>query len=186
MAFTDSVGYLGTLVYLANHAYISLSARHSDRVYFAANMIAALALVVTSAALHSWQSMVTNLFWAGVSLRRLCGGSIYLPSGLQAWTRPIAAICLVLALAGLAIGFEVLLASLAWISVVLFAGVYLLFAADRLQKRQYLWLNVLAALLILPQLWLDTNYPVFLLESIWAILSFVGAVRMPRTSAPIN
>jgi hypothetical protein len=186
MTATAVIGYAGTLLYLVDHAYISLSSAHNGRIYFAGNMIAATCLVITSAALSSWQPVIVNLFWAGISLQRMLGGSVHILVRMDNWLQFAGGVCLLILAGSLGLMPERFLSVLAWISVLMFAGAYLLFAAEQLQKSSYLLLNGFAALAILPQLWLDTNYPAFVLESVWAVLSFYGVLHTRRTSRIIQ
>lgn len=175
------LGYLGTVIYLGNHTYVSLSSRYSDRLYFSGNLIAAFCVAGSSLALWSWQAVVTNLFWALVSIQRLRGGNFHSGWVKAAALRPLFGIATVALVLALLLRPEAAIAVMGWISVASFVIAYVLFAADQLPKQAYLWLNAAAALLIIPQLWVDKNMPVLVLEVAWAILSVYGALmRRPH------
>ncbi len=187
---TALVGYAGTLLYLASHAYVSLWQDFNQRYYFAGNLVAATALVVSSTVLFSWQAVCTNLFWALVSLQRLRDVPLPVRALLNPYFRVALQVVAGALLGVLAISIFVkpliAIGLLAWSSVLIFSLAYLLFAAGELDKRRYLWLNFLAALIIMPQMWLDSNYPVLLLEGCWAIVSFYGALSINRATHLIS
>lgn len=187
---TTLVGYGGTLLYLVSHAYVSLQQDFNQRYYYAGNLVAATALVVSSTVLFSWQAVCTNLFWALVSLQRLRDLPLPANAVLNSYFRRASRVVAGALLGVLAISVFVkpLLAIglLAWLSVLIFSLAYLLFAAGELDKRRYLWLNFLAALIIMPQMWLDSNYPVLLLEGCWAIVSLYGALSINRATHLIS
>ena len=70
------IGWSGTLLYLLNHAYISLAPNWKSTIYYGGNLIAALCLVLTSAVAQSWQAVVINSFWAIISVLLLANISL--------------------------------------------------------------------------------------------------------------
>jgi len=186
VSLTAFVGYTGTLLYLVSHAYVSLKPAFNPRYYFSGNLVAATALVVSSSALFSWQAVCTNLFWALVSLQRLRGApmpaSVMLKAHFQRFSRVLVIALLILLVISVWVQPLLAISLLAWSSVAIFSVVYLLFAAGELDKKHYMWLNFAAAIIIMPQLWLDLNFPVLLLESCWAIVSLYGALRSNRAT----
>ncbi|MDO6692086.1 hypothetical protein Q4574_02265 [Aliiglaciecola sp. 3_MG-2023] len=81
------------------------------------------------------------------------------------------------ALLGLFSEFELFIRIVGWTSALVFGAAYLLFCAQKMSQKTYLYLNVYAALALTPQLWIDKNYPVLTLEVIWALISIHGALR---------
>lgn len=171
------IGWLGTLIYLINHAYISLNKKWRKDIYYGGNALAALCLIVSSYIGESWQAVFINTFWALISIILLCNANL---SSIKFSKRSFHIIVLSLLLIFFGeylIQKKLSLALLGWTSAFIFSGCYLLFSSEKMLPRFYLCWNAFAAITLLPQLWLDNNWPVFGLEIIWAIISLYGAVR---------
>lgn len=173
----EVIGWFGTLLYLINHAYISLFKQWKKRIYYAGNLIAALCLVVSSWQVASYQAVSINSFWAVVSLALL----LALPVEKIPFSRSA-----FYSVFGLFIGLivyqsflqqQVNYMLLGWLSTYTFCFGYLLFSSNKLKHTNYLLLNFCAAVVLIPQLWLDNNLPVLGLEIAWAIISIYGVVK---------
>ena len=176
------LGWAGSLLYLGNHAAFSALKRFPERVYLWGNLFAAIMVGAGSLALHSWQSVGLNAFWAIVSLQALAGREIHVGMLSERWLR-LALGLIVLGGALSAILSVRLMADIfGWASVFGFCGIYFLFANREIGRPVYFAYNTLAALLILPVLWLDMNWPVFTLECCWAALSLAAFLKH-RTAA---
>ena len=170
----DSLGWLGSGLYIVAHAWITVLKRPAAKAYYWMNVAAALALVVSSALLASWQPVFINGFWALISLAAL--GGVTLPR-LPLTNRWLAAIVISLFLSGAAcvlLGLTFGWSLLAWSSVVAFCLSYWRFSAKRLSQAQYFMFSAYAAFILLPQLYFDQNWPVFALEVVWGSLSVMG------------
>ncbi|MFQ3249368.1 MAG: hypothetical protein ACI9O6_001176 [Glaciecola sp.] len=172
------VGWFGTILYLANHAYISLVKQWRPKIYFLGNLIAATSLTVQSVYLSSWQAAAINGFWMLISALLLSGvkmdsvkinaKSYFAFSGIL-----LASVLSSFVFIELTQFYDIL----AWSAAYFFCSSYFLFSAKRISSRAYLAVNVYAALVLLPQLWLEANYPVFSLEVTWALVSMIGIVK---------
>lgn len=173
----EIIGWIGTVLYLFNHAYLSLYAHWQKKIYYSGNLIAALCLVVSSLYISSYQAVVVNSFWALISIALLC----HLPIAKLPASRRIFYSCLLIFFALLIFYFVadglLRMDVLGWSASFAFSFAYLLFSSDKISKLQYLLWNTYAALALIPTLWLDQNIPVLALEIIWALLSFYGALR---------
>lgn len=174
------LGWFGTVLYLANHAYISLNAEWRQRVYYTGNLLAAVALVISSAFTQSWQAIVINGFWAVISFCLLRDVKFdHLSCGPRFFHSVMALFGVAIAGAFWADG-GLGITVMGWSSAFAFSAVYLMFSAGRMLLRHYLLWNLYASTAMLPQLWLDANWPVFTLEVCWGIISLYGAVRRFR------
>lgn len=176
------LGWAGSLLYLANHAALSALRAYPERVYLLGNLVAAVLVGAASLALHSWQSVGVNLFWAAVSLQGLAGREVHARMLSERWFRRLTGLMVSGGVMAAAVSLRLSADLLGWASVAGFCGVYFLFANHEVGRPAYFLYNVLAALLILPVLWLDRNWPVFALEACWAVLSF-GAFLKHRGPA---
>ncbi|GAC16026.1 CBU_0592 family membrane protein [Aliiglaciecola lipolytica] len=183
---TIGIGWLGTILYLLNHAYLSLITNWSPRVYYAGNLIAATLLIVNSVLVASWQAVVINGFWAVISLLLLMHIPLKnTPLSFRMMSLAVVFIWLA-AFIGCFYDLELAIRIMGWSSALVFGAAYLLFCAQKLTQKTYLYLNVYAALALTPQLWLDRNYPVLTLEIIWALISIHGALRQPDNAHLID
>lgn len=172
------LGWFGTVTYLANHAYISLVKQWLPKVYFSGNLLAASALTVQSVYLSSWQAAAINGFWMLVSALLLLGVKM---DSVKITAAPYFAFSGLLLTGALGSVLFIELTQyyniLGWSSAYFFCSSYFLFSAKRISSRAYLAINIYAALALLPQLWLNANYPVFTLEIAWAIVSLIGIIK---------
>lgn len=172
------IGWLGTVLYLANHAYISLIKNWRPKVYFLGNLIAATSLTVQSVYISSWQAAAINGFWMVISALLLIGVKM---DSVKITAKPYFVFSGILLTSVLSTFIFVELTQfydiLGWSAAYFFCSSYFLFSAKRISSRAYLAINVYAALVLLPQLWLQANYPVFALEIAWALVSLIGIVK---------
>lgn len=172
------LGWCGTAVYLANHAYISLVTSWRPKIYFSGNLVAATALTVQSVHLSSWQAAVINGFWMAVSTLLLIDVKM---DSLKLTAKSYFSFSALLLLTVFSSFFLIELTEfykvLGWSSAYFFCSSYFLFSATRISSRAYLSCNVYAALALLPQLWLNANYPVLTLEIAWATVSLIGIIK---------
>lgn len=172
-----TLGWIGTCLYLLNHSYISIKPNWNHKIYYGGNLLAAIALVISSIVVNSWQAVIINSFWAVISLLLLLQMSpAFIPISLKHFYWSIALfVCVILYRSTTLATLDVAL--LGWLSAYIFSIAYLLFSIKKLLPRYYLLFNAFAALSLLPQLWLDNNMPVFTLEIIWALISLYGAFQ---------
>ncbi len=171
------LGWFGTTLYLINHAYLSFVPKWKKSIYYSANFIAALSLVVSSVYLHSWQAVAINVFWGVVSMLFLLK--------LRLRELPLSSGRFLLLLFGtiLISIFAYLRAPeqiwnvVSWVAAVIFSLSYLMFSASKMKARYYQLANFLAAIMCLPVLWIQVNYAVFALEIIWALISAWSAIK---------
>ena len=177
------IGWAGTIIYLVNHAYISVVSNWKRLVYFGGNFCAAALLVVQSVYLQSWQAVVINGFWMIVSICLLAGMSF---DKIKIEAKHYYQCCGLLLLILMFVSAYSFWASqqwsmsiqvFGWSSAFVFCSSYFLFSATRISSRAYLILNAYAALALLPLLWQKENWPVFALEVAWAGISIYGVAK---------
>ncbi|GHB66255.1 hypothetical protein GCM10008107_14270 [Psychrosphaera saromensis] len=180
------IGWFGTFLYLIGHAYISLKQHWHKNTYYTFNLVAAISLIISSVYNASWQAVVVNSFWVIISVLLLLNVNL---TSTKFTVRQYYWIFFAL-VANFVIQSllknQLDLASLGWIAAYVFSAVYLLFSAEKMLPRYYLLWNIFAALALLPQLWVDQNWPVFGLEVSWAIISAYGAIRKFEQAHLIN
>lgn len=176
MTFLDILGWVGIAFYLLGHAYISIVKDWKKVFYYGGNLIAAVSLVITSAALESWQAVVINVFWAIVSILLLLRYDLSkVPFSMVAFKIILVGIWIVLIVMSI-IKQSIQLDILGWSSAFVFCAGYLLFSANKMSINMYFICTAYAASSLMPQLWLDQNWPVFTLEVCWTVISIYGLI----------
>ena len=180
VSFLAIVGWMGTFIYLINHAYLSFMSQSNRTIYYSLNLIAALSLVASSFYIASWQALFVNLFWALISLAMVFKLPLEGFRFNKVWFYGILSAVLLVFVAVSVWNLQINISILAWASVIVFSVAYLLFSTNVISQREYLLWNMYAAFTLLPELWRDDNYPVFFLEVVWGIISLYGAIKMSR------
>lgn len=171
------LGWFGSVLYLINHAYISLIKDWKETWYYSGNLIAAVALVISSLFIASYQAVVINGFWAVISLLLLMKFDV---TKLSFSKRIFYLGLAFFAFAIVGVAYrngatsEQFYTVLAWSSSYAFCLSYFLFCAKKLSQISYLALNAYAASALLPLLLVQQNWPVFTLEVCWAVISVYG------------
>jgi hypothetical protein len=171
----STLGWIGTAVFLGNHAYLSFYTNYKPKLYFALNFLGAIALVVSSSVISSWQAVATNFFWGMISLIALANISVTRRVSLsEVWIITLIAICGVTGIASALKDYATGMAILGWAAGVLFCGAYLLFTTGTIKRSRFLIYNIVAAMSLMPILYLQGNWPVFGLEIAWIAVSLFG------------
>jgi hypothetical protein len=171
------LGWAGVVLYIVAHGWISILKRSPKQGYYIVNLSAALLIVASSIMLASWQPVFINGFWALISIAALA--RFQLPSLLltNRYLALLVAAVFCVGIAGLLVWGNVGLYILAWSSVIAFCLSYWRFSAQQLSQQGYFLFTAYAAFILLPQLYLDENWPVFLMEVLWGSLSVAGYLR---------
>ena len=171
------LGWGGTLLYLLNHAYLSFIPNWNKTIYYSVNLIAALALVVSSVVLNSWQAVAINMFWAVVSALMVFEFSLRnLPILSRRFFLLLSVLVIVFVFAYLS-SSEDIWNLVSWIAAVIFCISYLMFTISKMNSKSYQIANFFAAIMCLPALWLQKNFAVFALEIVWALISIWSALK---------
>ncbi len=174
------IGWFGTLLYLVNHAYISISKNWQQNIYYTGNVVAAICLIISSSFSTSWQAVVINTFWAIISIAFLVGTNLNVLSFNKHFFYVAIFAMLAIFVGQLLVQNHLNFALLGWSSAFIFSGCFLLFSQGKMPPRSFLGWNAFAAVALLPQLWNDSNWPVFSLEIIWAAISIYGVARREK------
>jgi hypothetical protein len=170
-------GWIGSILYLINHGYISVVKNWHPKLYYSGNLVAALFLVVSSLMIYSYQAMVINGFWALISVLLIIKFDVAkVPLSKSVFYIGFTIIIIWLLFIGYKYGWNTLIfhSYLGWSSSYVFCLSYFLFCSKKLNHIKYLLLNTYAASALLPILWGQDNWPVFSLEVCWAAISIYG------------
>ena len=184
-----TLGWIGSILYLVNHGYISVVKQWQEKLYYGGNLVAALSLVISSLFLSSFQAVVINGFWAIISLLLLMRFDINrLSFSKRIFYAGFGVFLIAIAYTAWYFGHNSmeLFTCLAWSSSYVFCLSYFLFCSKKLTHLAYLTFNVYAACALLPLLWLQQNWPVYTLEVSWALISVYGIFKKLEQSHLID
>ncbi|WP_019027621.1 CBU_0592 family membrane protein [Colwellia piezophila] len=174
---TVILGWLGSVLYLMNHGYISVVKNWRPKVYYGVNLLAALSLVASSLMIYSYQAVVINSFWAIISILLLIKFDVAkVPLSRRFFYLGFVLIIAWLIFSGLKYSWNssTFHGYLGWSSSYVFCLSYLLFCSKKLSHINYLVFNIYAGSALLPILWAQQNWPVFTLQICWALISAYG------------
>jgi len=181
MDVSSLLGWAGMALYTLAFVAVASGLLPRSPRYFLANLVAACAVAISSAALASWQAVAVNVAWALLSANALAGRRIVLPI----WVPHVVH----LAVAGLvaatlwqlgARGGPAAVEMLAWFSLLGFVYSYLAFANFLMGPTAFHVWNFAAATSLIPQVLREGNYPVLAIEVLWASVAIYGLVREMR------
>lgn len=180
MTPVEAIGWLGTATYLLAYALLAGGIIGRGRFYFGLNAAAALAVTVVAASTATWQSVTINLLWAAISVYGLLAVPPPVRWVAPGWARGAVAMLIAGGLLGIVAAvfhrplFHAGVTVLGWGAVAAFLFGYALFVARRIDRMAFHGFNLAAAAAILPQLWVDGNWPVVALEVAWGAAAAVG------------
>ncbi len=174
----NTLGWVGTTLYLGNHGYLSFHPDYKPKLYFALNFVAALALVISSSVISSWQAVATNAFWGVVSFIAIANISFSRRVSLsEIWIAAPIAVGSITGMAYAVVDYATGMTILGWAAGALFCAAYLLFTTGAIKRSRFLIYNIIAAMSLMPILYLQGNWPVFALEAAWIAVSLFGWTR---------
>lgn len=182
----EVVGWSGTLLYLAAQILLSVYALPRKK-YVLLNALAAFLVSVYSLYAWSLQPVFINVVWTALSLIGLKVMAGEIAAGPK---RPVAGNRVSLLIMNLGavvflLGYWLLDISLvlwlSWLSFWLYSATYFSFIFFRLSDFWFFLYCIVSAAIIIPQLYIDSNYPVIGVQALWIFWSTVGLFRVwPR------
>lgn len=171
------IGWMGTALYLLNHAVYSVHSNYSLRKYYIFNFLAALFVTINSVYLLSYQPVVTNVYWMVVSILGFLSFEEYPRVYPKRVFYGLGAILICASVALWAYGQFTAFELMGWLSVFVYCSSYFLLVTEKFSRREYQIGSFIAAVLIIPSLFLKQNWPMVVLEVAWAALSFYSVIR---------
>lgn len=170
----EIIGWSGSILYLLSYILLAINLIDKGRVYYYLNIVAALFVIIISFEKTTYQAVVINFLWGLISFN-----SIYKFFKTSAPLKPaffrfinILLLLTVTAITLLNANFGIQL--FGWLSVIYFISSYFYFASNYISEKEFHIWNFLAALAIIPQLYIDQNWPVIVLEVFWAAFAVWG------------
>lgn len=183
-----SIGWLATTLYLIAQGYISLNPNYKRTPFFVLNILAGVLLTGASIGMESYQAVAINAYWAIVSLAALFHLFTRFHFRMPIpWLWGICGLLAVASIAGiLALGpaGPLIIDVIGWNGTIIYCGSYFLMAIRNISRISYLWVNAISGVMLLPAYAMADNWPSFVLNVVWVILSVIGAVRGERMAPP--
>lgn len=174
----ETIGWLGTGTYLVAYGLLSAKIIRAEALYYRLNILGASGIVVVSWAKGTWQAVAINVLWIVLSLYGLLGKSPPVRAVSPRGARGVVAVVAAAALAAFSMGsWHLGIELLGWVSFLAFFLGYALFVSGRISQREFHVWNLVAPTVLLPELWVHRNAPVFVLEAVWALSAAVGLWR---------
>ena len=188
------LGWCATGIYLAAHAYLSMSRAYRRTVYLQLNVLGGVLLMVASIGMDSPHAVVINGYWAAVSLLALGGVFARLMLTIPLWALRVSLLAVLAVTTAVAVtklhDVNALAAVVGWGGTVTYCAIYWLIATRQIRRATYLWLSMAAGLCVLPAYASDANWPSFALNICWIAISGSGLAKrtqdLPEESFPKN
>lgn len=177
----EVVGWSGTLLYLVAQILLSIFAL-PRRKYVLLNALAAFLVSIYSLYAWSLQPVFINVVWTALSLvgLKVMANEIAVPkqapgNRLSLLIMNLGAVIFFLCYGLLEMSFVLWLS---WLSFWLYSATYFSFIFFRLSDFWFFLYCILSAGIIIPQLYIDSNYPVIGVQVLWIFWSTVGLFRV--------
>ncbi|NIV94845.1 hypothetical protein GWN42_19145 [candidate division KSB1 bacterium] len=178
MHLTEIIGWFGFALYLIAYFLLAINRIAAGTLYFSLNIVAALGITVVSMYKGTYQAVVVNVLWIGISCLGITQYKLRNFFDARTPFRISMIILLAIAVALVLSGQDHwAIALLGWIYVLAFILSYLLFVDRRITLFEFHIWNFVAPLSILPKLIVDANWPVFALEVFWALSASFGIAQ---------
>lgn len=180
------IGWSGSILYLAAQILLALFSL-PQRKYVIINAFAAILVSIYSFSLFSLQPIIINISWSALSIFSLLlrqsetgGNGKALNVFTAIWIILSGVILLITVNLNIVTNLYTLIS---WISVWLYLASYTLFIFFKFPLPGFLFIGLLAAILLIPQLWLDRNFPAVFIQLLWSITCMLGIIRKQRGSS---
>lgn len=178
MNIIEIVGWVGSLIYIVSYFLLTYKIIQKDKLYYLLNKIAAFLIIVISIKKNTFQPIVINSLWLYISYLGY-NKLNYEVKFLTKYLMHTISLVLVLMifvfyfLYNIQVSFEVL----AWFSVFAFSSSYFLYSMKKINEKVFHFYNLIAALAIIPKMFLFGNYQVVILEILWALFALKAYVK---------
>ncbi len=180
----EIVGWCGSLLYLLSYILLAVNLIEKGKGYYYLNIIAAIFVIIISLEKTTYQAVVINLLWGMISLNSLYRFfKTKAPIKLSVF-RLINILLLLIFTSVLFLNVTEGINLFGWLSVVYFISSYFYFASSYISEKEFHIWNFLAALSIIPQLYIDQNWPVIVLETFWAAFAVWGYIKEDERLIP--
>jgi len=179
MNLIEAIGWIGSFIYIVAYFLLAYKFIQKGKFYYLLNKLAAALIIVISMQKGTIQPIVINTLWLFISY--LGYNNIHYDiKFLNKYIMHISSIFLVSAsvIANFIFDYTVAFDILAWLSVVAFSGSYFLYSTKKINERTFHFYNFLAAVTIIPKMYIFDNFQVVTLEILWAVFALHAFIKV--------
>ncbi len=181
MNLIEVVGWLGSIVYIIAYFLLAYKIIEKDKMYYLLNNIAALLIIIISIKKSTLQPIVINGLWLYISYLGY-NKLHYDIKFLNKYMMHIISFAIITSsiITYFMFDSETSFDILAWFSVFAFSSSYFLFSTQKIKEKTFHLYNLMAAVAIIPKMYLFDNFQVVILEVIWALLALQAYIRSSK------
>jgi len=183
MILLEILGWIGSILYIVSYFLLSFNYIKKGDFYYILNTIAAFLVIIISFYKNTFQSILINAIWLyisflgytnkEISFKILNKKAMYIISIIF-----VSIFIFIFMLGKHSLSFEVL----AWYSVFAFSGSYLLYSLEKIKEKAFHFFNFIAAISLIPKMFMFENYQVLVLEILWAIFALNAYIKNTKNN----
>ncbi|MDJ0717388.1 MAG: hypothetical protein QNJ54_24750 [Prochloraceae cyanobacterium] len=174
----EMLGWLGTAIYLLAYILLTVEFISMGGLYLSLNIVAPILVIIVSVPKASWSAVLINFFWGFITISQIINLTLRFPRQGKLIFQVLMGVLLGSSLSCTLVGNQHLaVTTLAWCSTIGYSLSYLLFLNGWLKLIEFHRWNFLFALILIPQLLLDNNWQVIIIEIFWAGIGLWGILN---------
>jgi len=183
MDLLEIVGWVGSTVYILAYFLLTYKIIKKDKMYYLLNKVAAALIIIISIKKNTFQPIVINGLWLYISYLGYNNINFKL-SFLNKNVMHIVTFIMIgiSLLIGLIYDRDISFEVLAWFSVFAFSISYFLFSNQEIKERTFHFYNFIAAIAIIPKMYIFGNFQVVFLEVLWAMFALQAYIKSSKTN----
>ena len=181
MNLIEIIGWIGSIIYIVAYFLLAYKIIKKDKLYYLLNKIAALLIIIVSIKKSTFQPIVINGLWLYISY--LGYHKLHFEvKFLNKYMMHIISVIIVTSsvITNFFFDSKVAFDVLAWFSVFAFSSSYFLFSMKKIHEKTFHLYNLMAAITIIPKMYIFDNYQVVILEIIWALLALQAYIKTSK------
>jgi hypothetical protein len=175
--FFEFLGWLAVSLFLICQIYVSTFPQINKKIFFAANTIGALLMIISSWAIGSWMMVLYNIIWVGISsIAFFRETKVKSPIKSQYFRFIVYTILVSAAITSpfyQTYGINIL----GYGSIIILTSAYLLFSTEEIRRSQYLRYSIIGLFCAVPQMHLDQNIPALTSQCVFIMITTAGLIR---------
>ncbi len=183
MNLIEIVGWIGSIVYILAYFLLTYKIIEKDKLYYLLNKIAATLIIIISIKKNTFQPIIINGLWLYISYLGYNKINFEIKCLNKKMMHLISLIVILSSLiAGFLYGSKLFFDLLAWLSVFAFSSSYFLFSMKKIKEKIFHFYNLMAALAIIPKMYMFDNHQVVILEVLWAIFALQAYIKSSKNN----
>ncbi len=169
--YIEVIGWIGSFLYILSYFLISFDYLKVNKLYYLLNILAAAFVIVISLYKQTIQPIAINSIWLYISFLGYNNKKISFIFFHKKFLHIVSFIFLAVIIISFFYSYKQAFNVLAWFSVFSFSFSYFLFSIQRISEKLFHIYNFLAAMSLIPKMYMYDNMQVVVLESLWAFFA---------------